>query len=222
MFTMSESLRQSFIDDFDVPPHKVVSVGGGVNFDDLPEAFQGKRHDTEAILFIGIEFERKGGWELLEAFKKVRERRPNAQLHIVGPKKLAIPDALAEGVVYHGYLSKSNPATNAKLESLFQSSSLFVMPSRYEPFGIAPLEAMAHEVPAVVTNRWALRELVTPGQTGDHVECGSVDSIAETISRLLADPDALARMGRTGREKVLSYYTWSHVVERLLEALYFF
>jgi len=219
MFTMSEFIRQSFIKDFDVSPDKVVAVGGGMNLETMPDPLPGKRYDADEILFIGIEFERKGGWELLEAFRIVRERRPKAKLHIVGPRELAVPDNLAGGVMYHGYLSKSDPVSKAKLDALFRSASLFVMPSRYEPFGIAPLEAMVYEVPAVVTGQWALRELVTPGETGAHVECGDVEGIAATLTSLLADPDALARMGRAGRQYVLSRYTWDRVVDRLLAHL---
>jgi glycosyltransferase involved in cell wall biosynthesis len=90
------------------------------------------------------------------------------------------------------------------------------MPSLYEPFGIAPLEAMVYQMPAVVTNRWALKELVTPGQTGDLVECGSVDDLEAKLTALLSDPDGLKRMGETGRRMVLDYYTWDKVVGRVL------
>ena len=219
IFTMSEYLRQSFIKDFDMPPERVLAVGGGINFDVIPEPFPDKRHDTREILFIGIDFPRKGGKQLLEAFRGVVERYPDATLHIVGPKELQIDPADARGVVYHGFLSKFNPEHQAKLTDLFRRSSLFVMPSLYEPFGIAPLEAMVYEIPGIVTNAWALKELVTPGVTGDLVECGSAEDLREKMIKLLADPDALRRMGRAGREMVLNYYTWDKVVQRLTAAV---
>jgi glycosyltransferase involved in cell wall biosynthesis len=219
LFVMSEHLRQSFLDDFGLPPERVVNVGGGINLDALPEPAEGKRYDTGQVLFIGADFARKGGWDLLEAFRTVRARRPSATLHLVGPRELTIPAGLESGVVFHGFLSKSDPAGKARLDELFRAASLFVMPSRYEPFGIAPLEAMAYEVPALVTNRWALKEMVTPGETGDLVDVGDVAGLADKLDALLADPDALARMGKAGREKVLAYYTWDKVVDRLLAAL---
>jgi glycosyltransferase involved in cell wall biosynthesis len=219
VFTMSEYLRHSFITDFGVPPDKVVTIGAGINLDSIPESFPEKRHDTEEILFIGVEFARKGGWDLLEAFRIVRQHRPKATLQVVGPRTLTIPARLAAGVVFHGYLSKSDPTANAKLDVLFRSASLFALPSRYEPFGIAPLEAMVHEVPALVTNRWALREMVTPGDTGEHVDCGDIEQISAKIEAMLADPGRLARMGRAGRKRVLDYYTWDQVVDRLVATL---
>ena len=128
--------------------------------------------EFEAVLFIGIDFPRKGGWELLKAFRAVRERLPGATLHLVGPSALKLPPRLEGGVVFHGFLNKDDPAGRAKLAELFRRCCLFVMPSLYEPFGIAPLEAMVHRIPALVTNASALKETVTPGETGDLVECG--------------------------------------------------
>jgi glycosyltransferase involved in cell wall biosynthesis len=215
IFTMSEYLRQSFIDDFDVPPARVQCVGAGVNLERLPERPQDKMFDTKAVLFIGVDFARKGGWQLLRAFKTVRKRHPDARLHIVGPRELAIPAELSDGVEHHGFLRKTDATDRSRLEELFRRCSLFVMPSLYEPFGIAPLEAMAHQLPCVVTNGWALREIVTPGCNGELVDVGDEDSLASTIIGLLSSPDTLGRLGENGRQRVVADYTWEKVVTRL-------
>ena len=215
IMTTSDYLKKSFVKDFGIREDRVVWVGAGVNLDDIPGELPDRRWDSQEILFIGVEFARKGGGQLLKAFKAVRSRYPGASLHIVGPRKLEIPTELSSGVQYHGYLDKNDSAEATKLRKLFHASCLFAMPSLYEPFGIAPLEAMAYGIPAVVTNRWALREIVTPGVDGDHVECGSVDSLAEVLGKLLADPATLRSMGENGRRKVLERYTWPRVVERM-------
>jgi len=215
IFTMSEHLRRSFIEDFDVPPDRVKAVGAGMNLERLPEYNADKDYSRRNILFIGVEFDRKGGWQLLDAFKSVRQRLPDARLHIVGPRTLEIPQELADGVEYHGFLRKTDPADAARLTQLFREASLFVMPSLYEPFGIAPLEAMIHQVPCLVTNDWGLKETVLDGQTGGLVTCGSVDDLREKLLHYLGDPDRLRRMGEAGRARVLEYYTWEKVVERM-------
>ena len=215
IFTMSEYLRQSFIMDFDVPPEKVLSVGAGINLERIPEYFPNKKYDEHNILFIGVDFARKGGGQLLEAFWQVRQKFSDAILHIVGPPRLNIPPNLQRGVVYHGFLRKQDPVDGQKLGQLFRDCSLFVMPSLFEPFGIAPLEAMVHQLPCVVTNGWALKEMVTPGETGELVECGSAEDIAVKIIQLFSDPQQLRRMGETGRELVLNEYIWEKVVARM-------
>jgi starch synthase len=187
-----------------------------VNLRDIPPANPQKDYAAPRILFIGIDFVRKGGPQLLEAFRIVRGARPDAELHIVGPE--TIRDH-SPGVVFHGRLSKSDPAQKIKLESLFRESSVFVMPSLYEPFGIAPLEAMLYQLPCVVTDAWALREIVTPGFNGDLVPRGSIDAIATKLLQLLSDPKVLAVMGQHGRDVALHGYTWTVVASRMLTAM---
>jgi len=212
VFTFSEYLRQSFINAYGVTAERVHNVGGGINLTELPEPAANKDYRASRILFIGTEFTRKGGPQLLKAFRIVRESIPSAELHIVGPAQLA---GLPPGAFSHGHLSKSDPAQRLALESLFRDATLFVLPSLYEPFGIAPLEAMLYGLPAAVTNAWALREFVNPGVNGDVVEKGSVEDLATKLTQLLSNPDRLAQMGRKGRELVLARYTWPAVVERM-------
>ena len=219
MFTMSEYVRQSFIKNFDVPPERIVAIGGGVNFDTFPEPPRGKNYDSKEVLFVGIEFARKGGWQLLDAFRIVRETHPTAVLHIVGPRTLTIPPAVSGGVVFHGFLDRSTPEGAQKFLDLVQRASLFVMPSLYEPYGLANLEALAYGLPSVVTNAWALKETTIPGETGELVECGNVEHLAATLTRLLRDPEALRAMGEKGVSVVRERYTWDRVVDRLIAAL---
>lgn len=219
VLTMSEHLRQSFIRDFGLPENRVVTVGGGINMPTIPAAVPAKSYDTKELLFIGVEFERKGGWLLLKAFARVRSEHPNAVLHIVGPRQLTIPDELAGGVVYHGFIDKSTPQGAAKLASIVEKVCLFVMPSLYEPFGIAPLEAMANGVPCIVTNAWALREMVTPNVNGDLVELNNWEDLAERLKAHIGEPDKLQAWGRAGHARVLEHYTWDQVARRIGEAM---
>ena len=149
----------------------------------------------------------------------MREKLPDAVLHLVGPRQLSVPADLAAGVVYHGFLSKSDPAQKAKLDELFRRCVLFVMPSLYEPFGVAPLEAMVHQLPCLLTDRWALREMVVPGQTGDLVECGSVEDLAGKLHALLREPEQLRPMGEAARLFALEHFTWDKVADRILAAM---
>jgi alpha-maltose-1-phosphate synthase len=216
IFTFSEYLRQSFISDYRIPAERVFNVGAGINLKDIPAADSQKDYTKPRILFIGIEFARKGGAQLLQAFRAVRDTVPSAELHIVGPAAL---DNLPPGVIFHGRLSKADPVQKKELESLFRDSTLFVLPSLYEPFGIAPLEAMLYQIPCLVTDAWALRETVTPGFNGDLAPKGSVEDLAAKMLELLSNPDRLAAMGHNGRERVLQSYTWTAVAERMSAAL---
>jgi starch synthase len=183
IFTFSEYLRQSFISNYRVSADRVFNIGGAINLTEFPAPNPEKDYTKPRILFIGTEFGRKGGLQLLDAFRIVRQSIPNAELHIVGPDNL--DQQLPVGATCHGHLSKSNPEQMLELESLLRDCVLFAMPSLYEPFGIAPLEAMLYEMPCIVTDAWALRESVTPGFNGELVTKGSVDELAAKLIRLL-------------------------------------
>jgi glycosyltransferase involved in cell wall biosynthesis len=219
VLTMSEYLRNSFIEDFGLAEDRVVNIGGAINLETIPDQDAAKRYDSQELLFVGVEFERKGGWILLEAFQRARRRFPRAVLHIVGPSRLRVPPRLEGGVVFHGFLSKAVPEELSRMKGLLERCILFVMPSLYEPFGIAPLEAMAHQIPCLVSDGWALREVVLPGQNGQTVAIGSADDLEAKIVSLLSDPGALQSMGHAGRELVLRQFTWERVVDRLSAAL---
>jgi alpha-maltose-1-phosphate synthase len=219
VFSEAEYLRRSFIEDYEIAPDRVVTIGAGVNLAQFPEENPSKRYDNAEVLFIGVDFARKGGWQLLQAFQRVRERIPNARLHVVGPRELSIPHESSLGVEYHGFLSKTDSDHFRKLEQLFLRSSVFVMPSLYEPFGIAPLEAMAYQLPCILTRGWALQEFVVPGRNGFLVEAGQADSLEAALLEALRDPDRLQVMGKNARLFVLENYTWPRVIDRLINAL---
>lgn len=213
VFTMSEWLRRSFIEDYGAPPERVVAIGGGVNLDRVPELPPDKDYARPEIVFVGVDFARKGGPELLQAFRAVRAQRRDAKLHLIGPPPRRLPAGQSGGVIQYGYLDKD------AMHAVFARSSLFVMPSRYEPFGIAPLEAMACGLPAVVSGAWALAETVRPGLTGAHVIPGDVDHLAQTLLRLLDAPEHLAELGAAARAEVLQRFTWPAVLDRMEQSL---
>jgi starch synthase len=218
IFTMSHYLRASFINDFGVPESKVTVIGAGVNVDSVPELAP-RDFGARRILFVGVDFQRKGGADVLQAFRTVHRAHPDARLHIVGPSTIDVPTDLRAVVTVHGFINKGEPEGRIRMDTLLREASLFVMPSLYEPFGIAPLEAMLYGVPCVLSNAWAFPEMVAPGVHGELVPPGNANYLADTLIRLLDAPDELERMGIAGREQVIREYTWPVVVRNLRASL---
>lgn len=217
IFTMSEYLRQSFINDFELSPSKVINIGVGMNFE-IPNIITNKNYETKEILFIGTDIIRKGGKNLIEAFNAVKLNHPTARLHIVGPR--SVPDFLAHlpfGVEFHGFLSKNDVDKQKLFIDLMEKCSLFILPSLYEPFGIAVLEAMAYCMPVIATNRWAFPEMITPGITGELVEPNNIDELIEKIDFYLQNPDIMRDHGMAARKFVVEKYRWDKVVKKIVQ-----
>jgi glycosyltransferase involved in cell wall biosynthesis len=203
----SEHVARSCVRDYGVPRERVTLVGAGPNV--LPER-PIRSDDGETILFVGREFERKGGTILLDAFELVRRRRPKARLLIAGPPR---PLALPAGAEQLG------PVPYDGLEALFARATVFTMPTLWEPFGIALLDAMACGVPCVGTAVEALPEIVEEGRTGLLVPPGDPVALADALVGLLADPARAREMGAAGRARVLRQFLWSQVGVRLEQVL---
>ena len=140
LLPMSEWLRRSFIADFGQDPEKVVTVGAGANLHELPEVPE-RDYESPRILFVGKQWERKGGPQLLEAFRLVRAERPDAELWVVGPEQApAAEPGCGSSAASHARLRDGE----RRLGEVYAGATVFAMPSLYEPFGIVFLEAMAY------------------------------------------------------------------------------
>lgn len=213
IWTMSGALARSFRDDFAQAETKLRTIYAGVN--NPPAPLQLDR-TTPNILFVGKDHARKGSAVLLEAFDCVRELIPNAELHLVGGIP---PNAGRPGVFVHGVVTRSTQAGRETLDRLFGSASVFCMPSRYEPFGIAFAEAMLAGLACIGTTRWAMPEIIVDGETGWLVPDGSVDELARVLVNAFSDRAACARMGAKGRERSEAIFTWERVAGRAIDHL---
>ena len=99
------------------------------------------------------------------------------------------------------------------------SAALQVVPSRFETFGLAALEAMASGAPVVVTDAGALPELLQNGVTGVIVPAADEVALRRAVQRLLDDPTAAEALGAAARAEVASRWLWPQRVTAHLEAL---
>jgi alpha-maltose-1-phosphate synthase len=215
IFVMAEYWRRSFIEDFGVEPPRVVNVGVGVNME-IPPVIP-KDYSRKQVVYLGIDFVRKGGENLAKAFRLLLKRHSDATLHIIGPP--TIPAALQQpglrNVEYHGPLSREVSEQKAKLVEVLSKGTLFVLPSLYEPFGIAALEAMLFRMPVIATKNWSFPDFVTSA-TGLLLDRPADENeIAEKMDAYLSDPSRSEQSGNAGRAMVLGRYTWDRVAETL-------
>ena len=122
---------------------------------------------------------------------------------------LAKREGIANKTMFTGFID------DKRLVEALKSSNAVVIPSRFEPFGITALEAMAAGAPVVVSRVGGLAEIVDDRIDGLEVEPQNSRSIAEGLVRVLNDPSMAAQLAARAGEKVKSY-TWGSAAEATL------
>jgi alpha-maltose-1-phosphate synthase len=203
VFATSEWAQRAVVDDYGCDPERVVSVGAGSN---LVAEVAGKGYSPPVALFVGNKYELKGVPTLLRAWELVRRELPQARLRVVGlDSRGEVP-----GVEWLGWVTD-----RAVLEREYAQASVFVLPSRFEAFATALLEAMGSGLPCVATAVGGSPEIVTEGETGLLVPPDDAEALAAALSQLLSDPTRAERLGRAGHARVLERLNWRAVAERM-------
>ncbi|HUS82659.1 MAG TPA: glycosyltransferase [Dehalococcoidia bacterium] len=162
----------------------------------------------------------KGLKYLLRAMAEVAPHKPRARLLLAGDgpdrrslERLATRLGLVDRVEFTGELPHDQvPQALARMD-------VFAMPSTWEGFGVAALEAAAMELPVVASNVHGIPDVVENGLTGILIPPKDVRALSRALLRLLRDPDERRRMGRAGRDMVAARYDWS-ANARQMQALY--
>jgi glycosyltransferase involved in cell wall biosynthesis len=215
IFPLSGQLRNSFIDDFGIPADRVQTVYAGPNFHEgsvrRPVQRRPPNHPP-TVLFVGLQFHRKGGDVLVESFRQVRARVPNARLLLVG-----VPVGYVEGagISCLGRINKNTPEGAAALAEAYASADVFALPTRFEPFGIAYVEAMHFGLPCIGPQAWAVPEIIEDGVTGFTVPVDDVSALTDRLMRLLSDPILSRAMGNAARDRAQDLFTWPAVIEKM-------
>ncbi len=198
VLTRSSHISKSVVEDYGCEPAKVVCVYAGGNAPAGNWHPDNEHYGNKNILFVGIDWERKGGPELVEAFRSVLQIHPDAQLTIVGcSPDVDVPNCRAVGKVSLEEVSRH-----------FREASIFCLPTKREPFGTVFVEALTHKLPIVATNIGALPDLVTSGMNGELVEPNDVDQLATTLLGFVGDPQRCRRFGESGYRLAKERYNW--------------
>jgi glycosyltransferase involved in cell wall biosynthesis len=165
----SEWAARSAIDFYGADPAKVkiipfgASVESTRDLDSVRQSIAARSRQNCQLLFVGVNWHRKGGEKALEVARLLNEAGIPTELHVVG----AGPDGeTPEFVKRHGYISKRTPEGRAKLDALFASSHFLIVPSLAECFGLVFADASAHGVPSLATNVGGIPAVVRDGING--------------------------------------------------------
>ncbi|MBL9217950.1 MAG: glycosyltransferase [Opitutaceae bacterium] len=185
--------------------------------------FEGK-----VVLAIGRLARNKGYDLLLDAFSVVAPRIPDAVLHLaVGGSEqnaneqriLAELQAQAVALGLSGRVKFTGFVADTDLADHYRAADAFVLSSRYEPFGMTAIEAMACGTPTVVTIHGGLFRAVTFGRHALYADTFDKEDLGISIVKVLRHPRLSHRLARMGAHKARSLFTWTGIAQQLISLI---
>ncbi|HSI99211.1 MAG TPA: glycosyltransferase family 4 protein [Patescibacteria group bacterium] len=197
-------------------------IPNGVDLDRFAtaEPFEELRDGTLNILFVGRFEERKGLIHLLKAYHRLRKRKVDARLLVVGagPKEREYRRYVGlRGIRDVEFLGRVGDEDKVRY---FASADIYCAPNTgQESFGIVLLEAMAAGVPIVASDIHGFKRVVERNVQGILVEPRNPRALAAALYALARDPDLRDEMGEAGRARAPEF-SWDRVTERIIDYYY--
>ncbi len=172
------------------------------------------------VLYVGLLTPRKGVLDLLEASRVLRDRGLDHELWLLGGIPDEGPEA-AEPVLAaaEGHAVLLGTRAPEAMPEVYRSADVFCLPSWWEAMPLSVLEAMASGLPVVATEVGDVSRLVIDGQDGFVSPPQTPELLAESLRKLIEDPEAARRMGASARSRAVSTFS-SGATARAISALY--
>ena len=173
--------------------------------------------DAPLVLFLGRLHFKKGLDLLIPAFDALRRRVPEAQLVIAGPENDDYGQQVRGWVRERGLDAAAHfvgPLHGADVVQAYVDADVFALPSYTENFGMTVVEALACELPVVISDQVNIHAEVSGAGAGLVTRCDA-DEVAQALETLLNEPDRRRAMGEAGRRLVQARFTWPAIVDAL-------
>jgi glycosyltransferase involved in cell wall biosynthesis len=214
LIAWSEWTKRSLVDDYGVAASRVrvLAPGAADAFFELGRqriAGAEPQAGPVRVLFVGGDWERKGGPILLEALAGLPAE--SWRLDVVTRAEVAS----RPGVVVHRNVGPNSP----ELLKLFATADLFVLPSLGECLAVVLMEATAAALPVITTDVGALSEAVRPGETGLVVPPRTTEALREALRVLIDDAEMRRAMGRAAHMFALERFVATKNNQQILQLL---
>ncbi|TAF56830.1 MAG: glycosyltransferase [Oscillatoriales cyanobacterium] len=197
----------------------------GANLDPIPDraivqtAIHDRRHDTLELLFLGKEWERKGGELTVNIVAALHDRGIPVRLTIIGSTPIIPPD-LAACVRSFGYLNKNKATDRDRLYQTLLNAHALLLPTHAETYGHVFCEAAAFGLPAITTRVGGVPTIIHDGMSGYTFEPGTpAERYATTIAELWHDRDRYERLAYQAREAFETRLNWAIACQQMRDRL---
>lgn len=215
--TMSHWNARHVVSTGAIAAERVHVVGAGINVaSDLPTQDDVTRRlekPQRTVVFIGRHFHRKGGDLVVDGVRYARAQSgQDIRLVVAGPAAWPLDEPPATWITFLG------DASLERLQQEFRNADAAALPSRFEAYGIAVLEALAAAVPVVGRNDFAMPEMIERGQTGDLVDHDSAEEFARALLGILGN-EHIARETLRRAPELRRRHSWTSVAQNILDII---
>lgn len=189
LVAFSRWAADSLIEDYAVPPEKVRVIPAAIDLGLFRPAAGRREPGPVRVLFVGGDFQRKGGDELLASMARVCDR---AELDIVTTSSVSPPAGIRCRV--HKGLAPNSEA----LVALYRQADIFALPTRSDCYSFAIIEAMACGLPVIATGAGGIADLVHDGINGVVIPAQAPEKLASALELLVEQPGLRRAMGQAG------------------------
>lgn len=182
---VSNSTKDIIEKKYSIDKSKLIYIPNGIDLNNFKPKKDKNTH-TKNILFLGRLDKRKGIDFLIRTMILVNKADPEITLHVVGEGKLRSKlEKYSKknnlSVIFHGKLS------DKKLNDLYESIEIQIVPSIFEGFGLSVLEGMAKNVALIGTNADGIKDIIVNGKTGELINYGDEINLSKKILNLLGN-----------------------------------
>jgi glycosyltransferase involved in cell wall biosynthesis len=218
----SQWAADSAVNDYGVPADRIVLMTMGANMDGMParaSIFEKEKNTRLTLLYLAVEWERKGGRLAFETLQALKRKGVDAELIICGvvpPPEFSDPD-----MTVIPFLNKNKEGDHKRFVGLLSSVHFLLLPTRADCSLMVACEANAYGVPAITTDTGGVSYVVRDGVNGYCLPYNAGgDAYADIVAGIFADKEryrALVVSSRERYEESLNWDKWAEVFAKVYE-----
>ncbi|KRN12943.1 glycosyl transferase group 1 [Fructilactobacillus fructivorans] len=215
----SEWAKNDAVQTYGINESKVKVLPFGANLPDQFVPHQLEADDKVKLLFVGVEWERKGMDVICSMMDKLNEKYPHQfEINAIGLNGLD-DQKFPDNIKFHGFVSKHTDAGLGKMIKIYNESDIFVLPTKAECAGIAFAEASEYGLPSITYDTGGIGTYVINDYSGYRLNrSATAMDFADTVSDLANDHEKLVKMSKNARrlyKTKLNWDAWEHGFNKL-------
>lgn len=219
VIAVSEGIAEESQQVYGICPEKMVVIPNGVDTDFFTPAEKPTTVEP-CVLYAGRLDARKGIEDFVTCATYVCREKPETKFVVAGSGRGTLETSIKRKV------QAANLAANFQftgfvdqkvLLQYYRQASVYILPSYYEGMPLTLLEAMSCATPCIATDVVGSSEVIVDNETGYLVPPENPARLAQATLRLLNDKQLRKKLGENARKRVLEYYDWNIIVDRLEE-----